>query len=213
MTRNGGYDRYFEIERRLQLCWVYRKKCPRCLISFSLLPDDVLPLHSYGLELIRDRVLACLDGIPLRSRDFYVDKGLLPEDEESDAESWSDRLESEPLTPSHQLFQAWRVKFARRSDVWIKLLLVACIVAGCDLRSRLGKSLANFQRTPVDLHGFLLAAGLVGLLQGASVRGSLGQTLWILSGSNTTSHKILRALGRPPPQYGGDLELPRPQAQ
>ncbi len=213
LVLNGGYLRLLTILLLPEEAWVYRKKCPGCLQSFTLLPADVMPLHSYGQRLIAHRILACLDGIPLRSRLFYQQSGLVPTVSEGDSievggrgRSWSDLLDSEGFAPSYQLFHYWRSKFSRRAQLWIPGLLIACILGGCDLRKRLGESLSDFRACPVDLHPVLLAAGLVGLLQEQPVRLSVASTLQLLCGSTSRSHKPLRAAGRPPPHCGGDLE-------
>lgn len=176
------------------------------------MPDDVLPLHSYGIKFVGDRLLACIDGVSLRSRDFYEMNGLVasasPEERAEEEFSWSDQLAMEALVPSHQLFHQWRHRFSGRARLWLQWLLAACLLAGCDLRKRLGESLEGFHRCPADLCPLLLAAGLVGLLQDRPVRSCLAETLRLLCGSSIGSHNILQAPGRPPPHYGQDLEFP-----
>jgi hypothetical protein len=190
---------------------IYRKWCENCQQSFTLLPADVLPGHSYGLEFVGDRLMACIDGVSLRSRDFYEQQGFVPtvspERRAAEECSWSDRLEIEPLTPSHQLFLRWRKSFSQRAKAWLQWLLVACMLSGCDLRVRLGETLESFTRCPKDLYPLILSAGLVGLIQDQPVRSCLGQTLRLLCGSSIGAHKILQASGRPPLHYGPDLEF------
>ena len=156
--------------------------------------------------------MACIDGVALRSRDFYEQQGLVtvtsPEERAAEEFSWSDRLEVEPINPSHQLFLQWRRSFSRRAQLWLHSLLAACILSGCDLRVRLGESLEGFRQCPPELYPLLLSAGLIGLLQDRPVRSCLGETLWLLCGSSIGSHKPLQAPGRPPPQYGQSLEFP-----
>lgn len=192
--------------------YLYRKWCGSCRRSFTLMPDDVLPLHSYGVELVGDRLMACIDGASLRSRDFYELKGLAapasPEERVVGDFSWSDQLELEPLTPSYQLFHQWRRSFSLRARLWLYWLLAACLLSGCDLRTRLGESLESFNQCPKDLYPLLLSVGLIGLLQDQPVRSCLGQTLRLLCGSSIGSRKNLQAPGRPPPHYGQDLEFP-----
>lgn len=176
------------------------------------MPNDVLPSHSYGMNFVGDRLLACIDGASLRSRDFYEQKGLTPSvgPKERAAEEfcWSDQLEMEPLNPSHQLFLRWRQVFSGRARLWLQWLVVACLLGGCDLRKRLGESLEGFNRCPPELYPLLLSAGLVGLLQDRPVRRCLGETLRLLCGSSIGSHEILQAPVRSPPHYGKDLEFP-----
>lgn len=192
--------------------YLCRKWCERCQQSFTLMPNDVLPFHSYGVAFIGDRLIECVEGASLRSRDFYERKGLVfsagPKTETSEGPSWSDQLEMEPLTPSHQLFHRWRKVFSWRARRWLQWLLVACVMSGCDLRTRLGESLETFGRCPENLYPLLLSAGLVGLLQEKPVRSCMEATLQLICGSSVGSHNRLRAPGRSPPYYGGDLEFP-----
>lgn len=192
--------------------YLCRKWCGSCRRAFTLMPDDVLPSHSYGLRFVGDRLLACIDGASLRSRDFYEQKGLIasasPEARSAEEFSWSDQLEMEPLNPSHQLFLRWRQAFSGRARLWLQWLLAACLLSGCDLRKRLGESLQGFNRCPAELYPLLLSAGLVGLLQDRPVRSCWGETLRLLCGSSIGSHNNLQAPGRPPPHYGQDLEFP-----
>ena len=176
------------------------------------MPEDVLPLHSYGMKLICDRVMAGIDGASLRSESFYEEAGLIPAgytEGQEQGTSWSDLLESEPLTPSYQLFHQWEKRLSRRAQLWLRWLAVACVLAGCDLRARLGENLESFGKCPKNLRPLLLAVGLVSLLQNRPVRVCLGETLRLLCGSLIGTHKPLRAAGRPPPQYGGDLDFKR----
>jgi hypothetical protein len=123
LVLNGGYSRLLTVALLPEPAWVYRKSCPGCRQSFTLLPDDVLPLHSYGQGIVNQRILACLDGLPLRSREFYEQKGLVgkrPDNVPEMESSWTDQLDWEPLSPSYQLFQYWRGKFSRRAQLWCR---------------------------------------------------------------------------------------------
>ena len=212
LTKNGGYSRLLTLDKLPEPAEIYKKYCENCRLSFTLLPEDVLPLHSYGLEFVSARVMASIDGVSLRSRDFYEKMGLAPvaaaDEPNGGGLSWSDYLELEPLTPSYQLFHRWRQRFSQRAQVWLRWLMVACVMGGCDLRTRLGESLEEFGKCPEDLYALLLAAGLVGLLQDRPVRLCFGDTLRLLCGAIPGSPKLLRAAGRPPPHYGRDLEFP-----
>lgn len=192
--------------------YLFRKWCESCRKSFTLVPDDMLPFHSYGTKFIENRLLACLDGVSLRSRDFYEQRGVIPstspETRANEEFSWSDQLEMEPLNPSHQLFLQWRRVFSSRARLWLQSLLVACVLSGCDLRKRLGESLDDFVHCPPQLYPLLLSAGLVGLLQDRPVRSCFGDTLRLLCGSSIGPHKNLQAPGRSPPHYGQGLEFP-----
>lgn len=164
------------------------------------------------MSLIQGRLLACIDGSPLRSRDFYEHHGFVgkttAEARAAEEFSWTEQLEIEPLNPSHQLFLQWRRRFARRAQLWLYYLLAACILSGCDLRVRLGESLEGFRKCPPELYPLLLSVGLVGLLQERPVRSCLGETLWLICGANIGSHNTLQAPRRLNRHYGQSLEFP-----
>lgn len=216
LARDGSYPRFLPVSFPPTREVVHRKWCSGCCTSFVLLPNDVVPLHKYGLQLIWARLAASLAGQPDHSRDFYDEKGLLsgelPAEDPvpSKAMSWSDRLYAEPLRPSPQLFRHWRQKWPFRAKAWLLSLLLACIHARCDLKKQLGESLTAFTDCPESLRPLLLATGLVALLQEESAERALPAAVFLLGCSS--SHKIVRAVGRPPPHYGGDLELPLLQA-
>lgn len=187
----------------------FRKKCPSCKTRFTLLPADVVPLHSYGLKIISARLRVSLEGKADRCKEFYEQHGLIPDEaNEEPLVSWSDQLNSEPLRPSHQLFRHWRRKWASQAQAWLHCLLLACLYAGCDLRQHLARQLEDFCLVPPSLNALALAVGLKSLIQEDSAWNSFTDTVFLLS--FTPAHKILRADGRPPPQYGGARELKRP---
>lgn len=166
------------------------------------------------MHLICSRLRASLEGQPDRSQAFYEEHGLIPDEAPFEefqpalkAVSWSDRLNDKPLCPSHQLFRHWRRKWPLRAQAWLQRLLLACIFSGCDLKARLGESLQGFAACPESMRALPLAAGLVGLLQEKPAWASFSTTVFLLGCAS--SHKIFRAAGRPPPHYGGDLELPQ----
>lgn len=210
VVRNGHYPRFLPVAPRPEKDLVYRKKCLGCRTNFTLLPNDVIPLHSYGAHLIGSRLEASLAGDADRSQSFYQRHQLIPDEDPQPphslkAISWSDRLNDKALRPSHQLFRHWRRKWSRCSRAWLHRLLLACIFAGCDLKVRLGELLEVYVDCPDPMRSVPLALGLVSLLQGQPVASSLATTVLLLGCSS--SHKICRAAGRPPPHYGGDLEF------
>jgi hypothetical protein len=213
LVRNGDYPRLLPLESHLVECSICRKKCSGCRISFSLLPNDVVPLHSYGLQLISDRVRASLAGQPDKSREFYEIHELLPDEPEIPsglkATSWSDRLNDEPPRPSPQLFSHWRRKWSAQATAWLRQLLLACLLVGADLKGKLADRLLEFYGCPKSMRAVPFAIGLVSLLHGSDAALPISRTVFLLG--CRPSHKICRAAGRPPPQYGGDLELGSPQ--
>jgi hypothetical protein len=200
VVRDGHYPRYLPTAAGPEPGVIYRKKCPGCLTRYSLLPNDVVPLHGHSLGLMCNRLRASLEGRPYsRSRAFYEENELLLDDDLED-ESWADRLENQ-----HRLFRSWRRRFGARAQAWMQRLLLACIFAGCDLKGRFAELVQVFSGCPEALRPLALATGLVALLQEKSARDALPTTVLLLACS--ASHKPSLAAGRPPPHYGGDLEL------
>lgn len=216
VVRDGDYDRYLPSDADLQRGVIFRKKCPGCLTRFSLLPNDVAPCHTYSLALICSRVRASMQGQADRSRAFYEEQGLSPDDNTRSGESWTERLAAQYKGPSPQLFRHWRLKFPRRAQDWMHRLLLACVFAGCDLKARFAEAVQVFGACPVAMRSLTMAAGLVALMQEEnSALDSLKTTVFLMACSSppkpnlAPSHKIFLAAGRPPPHYGGDLELPQ----
>lgn len=211
LVRNGGYARRFPEANGFAKSLVYRKRCQRCRVNFSLLPNDMVPLHSYGLQLISDRLRATANGVGDRSQKFYVSQGLFSDEVNDNYKpgargmAWSDRLNDRPLRPAHQLFRAWRRKWAAAAVARLRELLLACILVGCDLKSQLGKSLEQFADCSPSARSLLLSVGLIALLREETVIEAWPWATLLLG--HTSSHKSFRAAGRPPPQYGGHLKF------
>ncbi len=217
LARDGGYPRYLQTSFPPAKGTVHRKWCSACRTCFVLLPNDVVPLHKYSLQLICDRLDASFAGQSDHSRDFYEEQGLLSGELPTEgrlaptrAMSWSDQVCSEPPRPSPQIFRHWRLKWPSRAQVWLPKLLLACIHASCDLKMRLGESLTGYINCPESMWPLVLATGLAALLQEESAEAALPAAVFLLGCS--TSHKISRVSGRPPPHYGGDLEFPQLRA-
>jgi len=216
LARDGGYERLLPTGVLPEPGRVFRKWCSGCNTNFTLLPNDVVPSHSFGLELICSRLTASLAGQPDRSRDFYEEHELIPDErdeqelqsEAGKGTSWSDCLNDKPLRPSHRLFAHWRRKWPLRAQaIWLFCLYLACLHDGCDLRTKLGLSLEKLVACAEPMRALPIAMGLVALLQEEpDVWASFPSTVILLACS--PSHKIARAAGRPPPQYGGALEFP-----
>lgn len=172
----------------------------------------MVPLHTYGLELIACRLMASLDGVADRSRSFYEAKELIPDEIDAQSsgnckgQSWSDRLNDRPLRPSHQLFRLWRQKWLSQARGSLQSLLFACILGGCNLKVELGQSMATYTDCPTNLNPLLLATGLIALLREESVAENFNFAVHLMSCA--LSHKTFRAAGRPPPHYGGHLDFP-----
>lgn len=212
LARNSSYPRLLPTSSLPESGRVFRKRCAGCRTNFTLLPNDVAPGHSYGLKLIVARLAASLEGEPDRSQRFYDQQNLIPDELEQQPNetmgkgaSWSDRLNARPLRPSHRLFSHWRSKWAVRGQFWLPWLLLASLLARCDLKTRFTESLTCFENCPLQLRPLAIAVGLVALHRRESVWTSLARTIFLVG--CRPSHKIARAAGRPPPQYGGDLEF------
>jgi hypothetical protein len=207
LVRNGTYPRLFPLQTGLERGVVHRKKCPSCKTQFSLLPNDIAPLHSYGLPLICSRLAATLDGQPHASRHFYEQHQPVPDasiDEDLRGQSWSDRMSENPPCPSPQLFRRWSLKWPSRAQEWLDSLLLGCLNSGCDLKGKLAQRLAGFLLCPEAMRALPLAAGMVCLLLPEEAD-------WFQAAVRllafSPSHKNFRAAGRPPPHYGGALKL------
>lgn len=209
MSKNGDYERLLTVDRQPELSPIYRKWCGGCGTHFSLLPCDVVPLHSYRADFMAARLVASLLGEPLRSRSFYESQGLVPVDAPAAGsdQSWTDWLDSNPITPSGQTFLSWGVKFGRSSASWLRLLIWSCIHVGASLEKRLGTILVSFSQCPSTLNPLGISGGALSLLLGKPVEVCIRERLPLLA-CRPPSHKPLRASGRPPPQYGGSLECP-----
>jgi hypothetical protein len=206
LVRNGTYRRLFELEGGLHQSVVHRKKCPRFKMQFSLLPNDVVPLHSYGLPLISSRLTATLAGQPHGSRDFYEQHCPVPDEtavEGLRGQSWSDRMSESLPCPSPQLFRRWSRKWPFRAHEWLECLLLACLCVGGDLKGTLGQRLASYLLCPEPLRPLPIAAGMFSLLSEDADWFSGAVRLLAFR----PSHTIFRAAGRQPPHYGGALRL------
>lgn len=217
LARDGSYPRYLPVSFPPTKEVVHRKWCSGCRTCFVLLPNDVVPNHKYGLQLIWARLAASLAGQPDHSRVFYEEQGILLGELSAEervnptkAMSWSDQLNAESLRPSPQLFRHWRLKWPSRAQTWLLRLLLACIYACCDLKVQFGESLKDYVDCPKDMWPLLLAAGMVALLQEESAEAALPATVFLLGCSS--SHKISRVSGRPPLHYRVDLEFPQLRA-
>ncbi len=203
LVRDGHYPRFLPTADGLRLGVICRKKCPGCRTRFSLLPNDVVPLHSCGLPLICCRLRASLACVPDRNEAFYHQHGLLPDDNIDI--SWTDRVNENLLSPTNHVFRGWRLKWPRRAQAWLSRLLLACVFAGCDLKSKLATELQQFSGCPATMRALPMAAALVALVQEGRAQDSFQTAVFLLACS--PAHKSQLVSGRPPPYYAGDLEL------
>jgi hypothetical protein len=171
---------------------IYRKRCKPCRLSFSLLPDFLLPGSCYDRHFIVAWLWAWLKGATCRSRAFLQQHGVQVADD--DRMSWSDRLDtSDDIRPRHQQLHRWSRIFTARAKQALPTLVA---VAGL-LNARVAAGLTSVAEFPAR-------AGSVPLLQ------ALGLFVAAERASNTdTSVDLQRALFRlvgyltvrPPPSH------------
>lgn len=137
MVRNGGYSRWFWHEGSDVRSWVYRKYCPRCRVSFSLLPGDALARWQYPCGLVAAWLWAAMRGAPCRSRAFLVEQGVPVPPPDPDI-SWTEQRDDADLRPSHQLLWRWSRELTVRAARLLPALVGLLIVLGTDLRAVAG---------------------------------------------------------------------------
>lgn len=101
-------------------------------------------------------LLLALNGEPVRSRSFFEEFDLAPT---ATRESWSDLLNSVRTYPGYQLLFSWLRDFSNRALAAVPFLMTACILLGCDLKTRVAVPLASWTRVPE--RAFPLALALV----------------------------------------------------
>jgi hypothetical protein len=225
LARNGWYPRRIPDEATWQPGRAYRKKCSRCKVSFTLLPDFVLEDRSYGKGVVADWLWLALQGEPCRSRRFYEEQGLLAElAEPADPQtaepldpllSWTDEVDTRnrPLRPCPSLLNRWLRASVVASRAWLPLLVTACVAVGCDLRHRLGVGLEALTAVPERAYPLALALGCLAWLRGEpEIRGVLGGLLELLGRSPPASHSLQRAQFPASPYDTVDLDLRAPPA-
>lgn len=166
LARNGSYPRWIPppegsppADRHLSK--IFRKRCSRCKVAFSLLPDFMLKKHRYRCALVVDRLWDCLNGGSCRSREF-LERHSIPHPTEEPEMCWTDLLDSIRTQPGYQLQARWITRFSARAVAAVPRLMIACIAVGRDLReyawsfSDLGSAPA--QSWPIALALFLWSA-------------------------------------------------------
>lgn len=172
LARNGSFPRWIPPpqgppnERRLSK--IFRKRCSRCRVTFSLLPDFIVKGHRYRCVLIVDRLWDCLNGASCRSREF-LERNSIPyvTDEPSDLPQtcWSDLLDDVRTQPGYQLQARWVTRFSARALAAVPRLMVACIAVGHDLRDY-AWSFSDLTLAPAQSWALALALFLWSALRG-----------------------------------------------
>ncbi len=197
LSRNGSYIRWIPVggkEERREI--IYRRKCAGCRRSFSLLPQDVLPGHRHSLELVAAGLWRGLNGDSARSRSFFEEE-LGIRQPPDDPTSWTDFLDSldPPPRPEPSRLQGWMRWADRRALAWLGPLAVACLDAGCQLRSDLRDVMQPLAGATVCSAALALVLGLFAWLRGAQPDMDLVKVLLpVLSRPyRRTSHETPRA--------------------
>lgn len=201
LAHNGHYQRWIPVGVGKVRSRIYRKRCARCRVSFSLLPDFVVRSHRYSRGLMASWLGWCLKGASSRCRAFFQEQGIAhPQPEPLTA--WSDLLDAERTRPGYQLLCRWVRSFALRALRVLPTLLAACLFLGANLK-QVAERLGGFRAVPPRAWPLVVALGLFWVLQEHQGTGSpppWEHLLWDLVGYLTSrplppSHKLRRASG------------------
>jgi hypothetical protein len=102
-------------------------------VAWSLIPDFILPWHSYGRQLIVDWLLARMRGSAYRSQTFLVQQGIVHAPAEA-MTSWSDMLDCQRTQPGYQRFHGWTRRFTRGAQKCLDSLMAVLAWLSLDLR-------------------------------------------------------------------------------
>lgn len=107
---------------------IYRKRCSKCKVSFSLHPEFLLVRRQYSLTVVAAWLWTFLGGASVRCRKFIRDNAhLVPE---KSGMSWSDVLDSDRLLPGYQLLQRWSTAFCSKAEVLLPELVNSVVEMG-----------------------------------------------------------------------------------
>lgn len=164
MAKNGRYRRHVQVDRCLVWSWIYRRRCGRCRVSFSLLPWFVVPGMTYGHPLVDLWLWASLWSVSSRCRPllekYAVSCPAATPVPEVQASAWTDQLDSEPSRPGYQLLCRWASRFSTLAAEAIPSLVVTFVALRCHLRVHLADPLTVLKRVPERSYSLGLALGL-----------------------------------------------------
>lgn len=213
LARNGNYRRRFsKRDGEPRPGPVYRRKCSRCRTSYSLLPDSALAGHTHGRDRVALWLHLSLDGESFRSRRFFgVELGI---QQPADDPSWTDHLDSRSPRPAPSRLRAWTRQANRRALTWLAPLALACLAAGCRLRSGLREAMEPLSEAPHRAAPLALVLGLLAWLRSAPPDLELMKALVTLLSHSPprVSHDTSRALSRPSGYAAAYLDLRAPPA-
>ena len=107
---------------------IYRKRCSKCKVSFSLHPEFLLPRRQYSLTVVAAWLWAFLGGASVRCRKFMQDNAqLVPE---TSGMSWSDTLDADRALPGYQLLQSWSTGFCSKAEALLPELVNSVVEMG-----------------------------------------------------------------------------------
>lgn len=192
LWRWGSYRRWIPVGSSSQRGVIFRKCCPACKVTFSLIPDFVIPRRGYSPWLIGRWLVLALQGQPVRSRQFFTEIGQA---NPNPGESWSDFLEAQRTFPGYQLLADWLRQFSRRAREAVPLLMTACILVGVDLRTKVAEPLARWTRVPESAFPLALALAMFVALRGRDepLEQAMDDLVVFLCDQQ---HKMRRAVGR-----------------
>lgn len=107
---------------------IYRKRCSRCKVSFSLHPEFLLYRRQYSLTVVAAWLWAFLGGASVRCRKFLQHNGHLVS--ETPGMSWSDALDADRALPGYQLLQRWSMAFCLKAEALLPELMRSAIEIG-----------------------------------------------------------------------------------
>lgn len=107
---------------------IYRKRCSKCKVSFSLHPEFLLVRRQYSLTVVAAWLWTFLGGASVRCRKFIQDHAhLVPE---RSGMSWSDVLDSDRVLPGYQILQRWSTAFCSKAERLLPELVNSAIEVG-----------------------------------------------------------------------------------
>jgi hypothetical protein len=130
LWENGSYRRYLpgETAGDSVLGIIYRKRCSKCKVSFSLHPEFLLIRRQYSLTVVAAWLWSFLGGASVRCRQFTQHNAqLVPA---MSGMSWSDVLDADRVLPGYQLLQRWSTAFCSKAEALLPELVSSAIEIG-----------------------------------------------------------------------------------
>ena len=201
LGKNGGYARNIPNDAGYDGGVMLRSYCNSCKIAFTLMPDFILPWHSYSRKLVVAWLLERLEGSPYRSERFLVQQGI-DHAAVDDHTAWTDLLDCERTCPGYQRFHGWTRRFSLAAQKILGSLVAAFAWLDLDLKAAALK-VATLQASEAPTAPLALALSLDSCLprtrgpdDGEITQERLGRLVGMLvMRLLPASHKIRRAFG------------------